>query len=163
MSEPLIICEDTREPPRAEHPWRAWSDRVVLVRRKLDEGDFGALPLGSRPDDDAAPLPVAVERKALGDFVACCTGERDRFVRCLERLARLDAAVVVVEATEADVAAHRYRSRATPQSVLASARAFAVDFRVPVWWAGSPERACMLSEWFLTRAARKAAREVQAA
>jgi hypothetical protein len=51
----------------------------------LPEGDFGVLPLGAGPDDDAALLPVAVERKALGDFVACCTGERDRFVRCLER------------------------------------------------------------------------------
>jgi ERCC4-type nuclease len=164
MAAPLVLVQDTREPQGPAHPWRVWSPSVVLVRRMLPEGDFGVLPLGAEPEDtDAQPLPVAVERKALPDLVACCTHERDRFERCLARLAELDAAVVIVEATEADVVAHCYRSHCSPQSVLASARAFAVDYRVPLWWAGWPDRACQLAEWFLARAARKAARRTEAA
>ena len=77
---PIYLFEDTREPPREGHPWR-FSDRVVVIRRKLDAGDYSA---GLTPDGD--PLPVVVERKTLPDFVACTTWERDRFVRCLERL-----------------------------------------------------------------------------
>ena len=163
--EPLVIVEDTREPERHEHPWRFGPEHdgreLIIVRRKLDAGDFGALPFGA--DLEAEPLHVAVERKALPDAVACCTHERDRFERCLSRLAELEAAVVIVECTEADIAARCYRSHATPQSVLASARAFAVDYRTPWWWAGWPDRARDLALWFLARAARKAAERSKAA
>ena len=150
MPDPVYILEDTREPPRAEHPWR-FSDRVVVVRRKLDAGDYS---VALSPDGE--PLPIAVERKALGDFIACTTWERERFVRCLERMTELDSAVIIVEGTTGQVREHDYRSRTTPQAVLASARAFALDYRVPVWWAGSAEGGAWLCEWTLTRAVRKA-------
>ena len=148
---PIYIIEDSREPPRAVHPWRWPEDRVVVIRRKLDAGDYSAA-LTATGD----PLPIAVERKTLPDFIACCTRERDRFVRCLARMAELQSAVIIVEGTTTQVREHDYRSRTTPQAVLASARAFALDFRVPVWWAGNAQGGAWLCEWTLTRAVRKA-------
>ena len=94
----------------------------------LDIGDYSLAGLSDR---------VAVERKSLPDLVACLGGERARFERELRRGAALDAFAVIIEATWADLAAGRYRSRLNPHSACQSVLAFTARYRIPFLFAGS--------------------------
>ncbi len=125
MMRAFTVVEDTRE----QTPWDLVG--VNVVRACLPAGDYSILGYETR---------VALERKELGDFVACCTHERPRFVRELEKLRGYDFAAVIVEADMADVFGHAYRSHATPQSVIGSVAAFTIDY-VPFIFAGSREHA----------------------
>ncbi len=80
---------------------------------------------------------VAVERKSLPDLVACLGRERERFVRELQRGAALDAFAVVVEASWADLAGGKYRSKLQPHAACQSVLAFAGRYRLPFPFAGS--------------------------
>ena len=80
---------------------------------------------------------VAVERKSLPDLVACLGVERSRFERELQRAAALDAFVVVVEASWAELAKGQYRSQLNPHSACQSVLAFTCRYRVPFLFAGS--------------------------
>lgn len=80
---------------------------------------------------------VAVERKSLPDLVACLGRERERFERELQRGAALDAFAVVVEASWADLAGGKYRSKLQPHAACQSVLAFAGRYRLPFPFAGS--------------------------
>jgi ERCC4-type nuclease len=121
----FAVVTDTRE----QRPYTFPPD-VPIVVEKLDAGDLSLFGAESR---------VAIDRKALGDFVACCTWERERFTRELERLASYDFAAVVVEASLLDVRAKVYRAKVAPAVVVASAASFAVRYGVPVYFAGDRE------------------------
>ncbi|WP_438014900.1 ERCC4 domain-containing protein [Sorangium sp. So ce315] len=137
----LVVVVDTRE----QRPWRFPED-VATVRAALPAGDYSVQGFETR---------IAIERKELGDFVACCTHERERFKRELEKLRAYDFAAVIVEANLADVAAGCYRSRATPQSIIGSAAAITLDY-CPVLFASDREEAARFARLLLTRFARKA-------
>lgn len=76
------------------------------------------------------------------------------------RLRGFDFARLLITGTEAEVRQHRYRSSASPKSVLHSLYAFEVRYGVPVVWAGTPAQAVTLVErwafWY-AREIRKAA------
>lgn len=78
---------------------------------------------------------VAVERKSHGDIWACCAAERARFERCLERLAALDRAAVVIECSLTDLAIRPARvQRVTPATVVGSCISWAAQYRLPFFW-----------------------------
>lgn len=62
---------------------------VETITRKLDTGDYSL---------DGAEDVVAIERKAgLNELAAMCGRERKRWERCLERMAEMETAMVVIE------------------------------------------------------------------
>ncbi len=125
------------------------------MRRALPAGDYSVVGLEEW---------VAVERKSVNDLVTSLTRERARFLREMERFGAYDAACVVVEAELADVAAHRYRSRATPRSIVGSVITIGLRYRVPTYFCGSRSLAAAFTERYLVRYAQeRAAVQVRAA
>lgn len=106
------------------------------LRAKLDAGDYSLVGLEHL---------VAVERKSKEDAWLCASngtksnphGNRDRFVRCLERLASLDRAFIVIECTFADFCVQPEHTRIEPASVVGSYYSWAAQYRIPVFWPGS--------------------------
>ena len=130
------IVIDTRE--KAEYTFRC-----ATVRKKLDAGDYSV---------EGLEREVAVERKSLADFVHTVIHALPRFVAELEKLARMPAACIVVEANLDHVlrgrAAETLRSVA-PAAVLGAALRITLRYRVPVFWCGSRQAACVFTEGFL--------------
>lgn len=138
---PPTIIIDTRE----QTPWRFPADQPV-ERATLASGDYSLAGYETR---------VAIERKSLPDFVACCGRERARFEAELLRLAAYESAAVIIEAPEEAAERHEYRSMMLPQSVITSALAFMQDYRLAVWWAGNAARGAWICRWWLSRWLRK--------
>jgi DNA excision repair protein ERCC-4 len=97
---------------------------------------------------------VAIERKSLGDFVACCTHERERFEEQIQRLAKYQHPALVIETDWATLACGGYRSRAHPRSITGTLLAIAHDHRLPVYLAGDAGGAAEITERLLLRVAR---------
>lgn len=118
-SEPLVILKDTRE-PRDCYLWKSefWKERVVLIRKKLDCGDYTVQ--GHEPE-------LVVERKTKSDYVASIINDtknndmrRDRFEamwqRCIPgswRWLLLEGEHVMAQLFEAE-----YQSKTHEHSVL---------------------------------------------
>jgi len=130
------IIVDTRE--QAEY-----SFACPVVRRKLDAGDYSVQGFEAR---------VAVERKSLADFVHTVIHDFQRFAVELDKLSRMDAACVLVEADLDQVLrglhADALRS-VSPQSLLGAATHISIRWRVPVYWCGSRQAACAFTDSFL--------------
>jgi DNA excision repair protein ERCC-4 len=135
-----ITC-DTRE----QTPWIFGEDTLV-TRSKLDAGDYA--PTGYE-------ALFTLERKAIGDLVACCSWERERFVRELERAPDYEFFAIIVEASLEDVARHNYRANVHPSAVVGSCVAFHVDYSVPTIWAGSATAAARIAERLMRRFVEK--------
>ncbi len=133
MGEGLTIIIDTRE----QEPWDfSIFDGVSVESGTLAHGDYSL----AYPD---LRKWVAIERKTLADFVACCGRERSRFERELWALRGYRWKAVVVEATMGDVFNKRYRSQINPNSVVASIARWMGD-GIPIVFAETPEG----SAWF---------------
>lgn len=63
---------------------------------------------------------IAIERKELSDFIACCGRERDRFQRELNSLRGWPVSAVLIETTWQTLELGQWRSRITPASVMGS-------------------------------------------
>lgn len=126
---PFVVVQDTRE--QAPLSFGAWP----VVVAGLKSGDYSIAGHEHR---------VALERKSLGDLFGCVGRERDRFERELERLAEMDYAAVVVEASLADVLAGVERSLVTPQAAAGSLVAWSVKYGLPIWFAGDRRLAAAL-------------------
>ncbi len=138
---PTIII-DTRE----QEPWAFDREAAATVRRALPAGDYSLVGLETA---------VAVERKTLDDFVSTVIRHRRRFHRELRRLVSYSAACVVVEAGFRDILEARYRSGASPASVLGSVVSVTVDFGVPVFFCSDRSAARVFAEGYLLRAHRR--------
>jgi len=79
-----------------------------------------------------------IERKSVADLVGSLTGERERFLREVEKLRAFRFAGLVIEGREDDIRLHNYRGQANPQSILGSLAAIAVRAGVHIFWAGDP-------------------------
>ena len=139
--KPVRVVIDTRE----QLPY-AFSDRVVAVRSPLAAGDYSV---------EGTEHLLAVERKTLDDFVSSVIRDRPRFRRELEKLRDYRAACVVVEASLADIFAHRYHSGAHPNSVVGAAISIIVDYGVSVFFCSDRQACCRFTEGFLLRAYRR--------
>ena len=122
------IVTDSRE----QEPY---SFDCPTVRRKLDAGDYSV---------DGLEDAVAVERKSLKDFVGTVIHDFVRFAVELQKLSRMEAACVVVEADLDAVlrglAKDSCRGVAAT-SLLGAAVRVGLHYRVPVFWCGSRQAA----------------------
>jgi DNA excision repair protein ERCC-4 len=129
---------------------------VAVIVRALPAGDLSL---------DGHETEIAIDRKAIDDFVRCLTVDRARFGRELSKLAEYKRAAIVVEATLRDVAAHRYRSKVAPAFVVSEAARIWTAYGVPVFFAGDLAASTDLSirilraYWRATREAKTKALE----
>ena len=140
--EPIIVVVDTRE----QEPYAFDPRELAVVRRALPAGDYSL---------DGHEAALAIERKALEDFVASVIRDRDRFGRELHLFSGYELACVVVEASVEDILAHRYRSGAHPNSVFGATLSIIVDLGVPVFFCGDRQIACRFVAGLLLRYHRK--------
>lgn len=146
----LVVVVDTRE--QTDLPF---SNGVETTRAKLDYGDFSAQGL-----TDA----IAIECKhSWDDLAACVTGERDRFERELEALAKhYRYRALLIAGTERELMTAQWHSRVTTKSVLASLWAWGMDFNIPVILTGNLAGQAQCIEWHLRRAQTKALKAAKA-
>ena len=123
----LTVLRDTQE----KRPL-VFSDCVKVRIESLKTGDYTLEGFRDR---------VTVERKSLDDLVGCCTHERSRFVRELERMkpsrGGFWVSAVVIESGLPELLRHDYKSKTHPNSVLGSVNRWQARYRVPFVWAGS--------------------------
>ena len=133
LLNPFTVIVDSREQaPYTFHGLTAdarYSHRPLTVPRA-----FSALRSGDYSIAGAEHL-VAIERKSLPDLYSTLGHGRERFEREHERLAGLDFAAVVIEATwEEILAAPPPRSALLPKTVIRTAMAWSMRYGVH-WWA----------------------------
>jgi ERCC4-type nuclease len=116
---------------------------VLAVRRALPAGDYSIAGLETI---------VAVERKALDDFVSTVIHCRERFRKELRKLSGYRAACIVVEGGLPEVLLHRYHGEAHPNAVVGSALSIILDFRVPVFFCSNRQAACQFVQAYLLAA-----------
>ena len=139
---PLKIVRDTREQKRC-----GW-----LFERDIFQPKPEVL-IGSLPTCDYSLLGhedfVGVERKTLPDLVACLGVERDRFERELQRMKAMEAACVVVEASQSKLRNGEYRSRLLPGAAWQTIVSFSGKYRVPFLWGETADDAEKIAYDFL--------------
>ncbi len=101
---------------------------VPIVVAKLPMGDLSVPGFEER---------CAIDRKQLGDFIGCITQDKERFTKLLKRMADIEFAAVVIEATLADVRARKYRSKVDPSFVIGAAARITAEYGIPVFFCGS--------------------------
>lgn len=84
---------------------------LEVVNKKLLWGDYSLVGLEKL---------VALERKSIDDFTACCGNERGRFEKEILALRGYPVKAVICEFKFSDVLGHRYRSKIEPASVIGS-------------------------------------------
>jgi len=93
---------------------------------------------------------VAVERKSKADIWMCCASERPRFERCLERLAVLERACVVIECDLRELSIRpEYIQRVSPATVVGSCISWSCRYRLPFYWCDSRSYAERVTVRFL--------------
>jgi len=120
----------------------------------LPTGDYSISGLEDR---------FAIERKSIGDLIGSLTTGRERFMRELQRLRAYDFRRLLVIGCEGEIETGRYRSGASPRSMIHSLYSIEAKF-CPVVFAPTPEAAAALIErwafWY-ARAVIMAARNLQ--
>jgi ERCC4-type nuclease len=126
---------------------------MPMIRTTLEVGDY---TLACLPKHE-----LAIERKALGDFISCCSGsERDRFERQLLRLKGCRYKLVVVEARWEQIELGQYRSKISPKSVTGSVLGWMSE-GIPFIFAGDHKRAAELVRRYLFIIGRRRWRELR--
>jgi ERCC4-type nuclease len=93
----------------------------------LRTGDYSVIGLEDR---------IAIERKSLPDAYGSIGRGRDRFEREWQRMAELDYAAVVIEATLPEFLAGPERTLLHPSQAIGTLAAWSVRYNVPVQFAG---------------------------
>ena len=89
----------------------------------------------------------SIERKTIGDLVACCVGEnRARFERELHRLRGFRFKRLLIIGTEEQILRGNFQSNIKPKAVLATLTAFEIRYDVPTVFCETPEKAGRLIE-----------------
>ena len=131
----LRIIVDTRE----QTPWPLTG--FDTRRGTLHAGDYSL---------EGYENSVAVERKSKEDAWGCVGAGRERFTRCLERLAGLDRACVVIEASLSEFQVRpRYVKRVTPATAVGSYISWSCQYRIPVFWCDNRQYAERVAVRFL--------------
>ncbi len=145
----IRVVVDSRE--QAPYAFAGYDCEVVAGA--LVTGDYSLAGLEDR---------AAVERKELSDLLGCLTSGRERFERELARGRGLDMFLVVVEASWADLAGGRYRSRMQPHAACQSVLAMQGRYRVPFMFCGSRAAAEYITFWTLAKYLREVEKTAQA-
>lgn len=133
---------DTRE----QRGWTFPPEQCAVIHRALPAGDYSIEGLETR---------VALERKALGDWVNTVIHDWFRFRKELVRLSGYDLAAICVEADIGQVYRHEYESQALPASVLGRANAILIEHGISVFWWGERKLAQDMAHRLLLMAWRK--------
>lgn len=131
MNGPVIVI-DTREQRPYEYPG--------AEVKTLPTGDYSLVGLEDR---------IAIERKTKTDAYGSLGRGRARFRREVERLAELDYAAIVVEATVPGFLCRPSHSLMNPRAAIGSLLAWSVRYRVPVFFAGDRDHAQALTRKLL--------------
>jgi len=138
-----VIITDTREQAPLEFR------RLPSRPGTLATGDYSVAGLES---------DFAIERKSIADLVGSLTSGRERFMREVDRLRSCPFSRLLIVGTVADIHAARYRSNASPKSILHSL--YGIESRgLPVVFAPDPATAAELVErwgWWRARAVLQA-------
>ncbi len=137
------------------HPWvEHFSEDVKVERGCLETGDFA---LAALPD------AAVIERKAVGDLLACLGRERDRFERELQRGRYVGRLVVVCDGSMADLLceARRRGGGMSDNSIIGTLAAFQRRY-APFFFAGSVRVAAEFTERLLRGQINDAARTSKA-
>lgn len=117
---PFTIVIDTRE------QWPYTFTGLATVRRTLGAGDYSLVGHENY---------IAVERKSKVDAWQCVAGERQRFERCLERLASLRRAAIVIECDLREFSIRpEHIQRVTPATAVGSFISWSVKYRIQLFW-----------------------------
>ena len=133
--------------------------RILIDTREQRPYGFKGSEVGTIPVGDYSILGledyVSIERKTLGDLIACLTTGRDRFERELFKSRSLDYFALVIEASLSDIANGEYRSEMNPKSAIQSLLAFSIRYRLPIFFAESREYAQRVTESLLLKYAKE--------
>jgi ERCC4-type nuclease len=117
------IAVDTREQTRY------FFDGYESYRTTLATGDYSLEGFENR---------LAVERKNHADAWAMLTDSRKRFERCLERMAVLERAAIVIESSLADFCVPPPQvKRVNAATAVGSYLSWSCKYRIPIFWAES--------------------------
>ena len=131
----MTIVIDTRE----KIPWNFGGE--LVIHKCLKHGDYSILGLEEE---------IALERKSLDDLVGSMIGtRRDKFFSNLEKLNRIEYRGIVVEDNFEDIVKHKYRSKASTISVIGSATAVSVSYKVPIYYCSDRGNSAMFAKKWL--------------
>lgn len=121
------------------------------LEKKLHVGDYSVIAA----DGLSLEGQVVVERKSLVNVLGdTCGDNRDRWERCLARLARVRYPALVVEASWQDILQGGYaHTRLDPRAATGSLIAWSMRFGVQVWLAGNRKEGMELTRRLLVKAA----------
>ena len=133
-SLPAIII-DTRE--QSPFTFAGYETKVATLRT----GDYSLEGFEDR---------VAVERKSKEDAYGCVGSGRRRFVECLERLAALDRAAIVIERSIENFDKEPpARTRIDSRMAVGSYISWSCKYRIPVFWCNNKAYAERVTVRFL--------------
>lgn len=95
------------------------------IKGTLRTGDYSLVGFEDR---------VAVERKSKEDAYGCVGASRVRFVDCLQRLAELDRAAIVIECGLREFSTPPSRTRIDQRMAIGSFISWSCNYRIPVFW-----------------------------
>ena len=130
----LVVAVDTRE----QHPYRF--PRAVV--QTLPAGDYSIVGWEDR---------IAIERKTHADAYASLGQGRARFERAVQRLARCDYAAIVIEASLPTFLQAPAFSHLHPRAAIGSLLAWAVRYRIAVFFAGDRRHGNALTRQLLEK------------
>lgn len=120
LTELPTILIDTRE--QDPFPLIDYPTRIATLKT----GDYSL---------DGFEGKVAVERKSKSDAYGCVGAGRRRFTECLERLAELDRAAIVIERSIEDFDQNPpERTRISSRMAIGSYISWSCKYRIPVFW-----------------------------
>ena len=135
----MVVIVDTRE-QKNDHILRYLKDNdIKYVVEKLDSGDY-SFYLPSYPELDRDRKYLVEKKNSLDEIVGNFTTGRERFAREFERVPEGSVLHILVEgATWKKLLNGSYRSKISPQSVMASMLTFHIRYDAPVWFVGKDE------------------------
>ncbi len=130
---PLVVI-DTRE----QLPYRFPN----AVTRTLKTGDYSLLGFEDR---------IAIERKSKSDAYRSLGKGRERFLREIQRLSKLDYAAIVIESDLSGFLQQPLFSHLSPNSAIGSLLSWSVRYHVHVFFAGDRRHGKNLTRELLLR------------
>jgi ERCC4-type nuclease len=131
----MIIIIDTRE-------------KLPLDFRHIKEAtvESGTIQTGDYSIKGLEHL-FSIERKSIPDLVGSLTTGRDRFERELHRLRGYRFKRLLIIGHRSEIEAHKYRSKVSPNSILASLNAFEVRYDIPFIFANGKVASDLVYRW----------------
>lgn len=118
------------------------------IEKKLLVGDYSVLT----PEGLSLESEVVVERKSLENILGDTVSDsRERFERCLVRLAEVKYRALVIEADWKRLRGSFEHTRVNPTAVRGSLIAWSVRYGVAVWMAGDRREGMELTQRILLR------------